>query len=365
MLKELFERVLTWGSANRPPKTQASFVEAPTYTQADPVRQRYIERRGFIIADLITAYLPEAERFTVLDGGAREALADTRWQVFDPKRMRLHGFEPDEKEVRELNALASQRGLDYRYHSGALWGEPSEQTFYENKAAGGGSFFLQNTELTNRWKFENHDNKFLSSEIFYPTGTARWRMTSLDAWVKSQNEPIDIDFMKLNVQGAELEILRGSSRLVEKTIGLMVEVSFVESYKNRPFFADIDSHLRQKGFVFFDLIGHHYIGRAASPVTVRHLPGLYPLWGQLIEGHGVYFRDPISDEAKGGTIDHLTTPKLLKLVAFAEVFGQIEFAFELLDWTSDLLERRNDSAGAEEVRQLRHSAKDRYHRYMI
>jgi FkbM family methyltransferase len=360
MLKELFERALTWGSARRQPETRAAII-----AQADPVRQRYIERRGFIITDLITAYLPETERFTVLDGGAREALADPRWQVFDPRRMRLHGFEPDEREVRELNILASQRGLDYRYHSGALWSEPSEQMFYENKSPGGGSFFLQNTELTNRWKFENHQDKFLSSEIFYPTATAQWKMTSLDAWVQVQNEPIDIDFMKMNVQGAELEILRGSSNLIDKVIGLMVEVSFVESYKDRPFFADIDSHLRQKGFVFFDLIGHHYIGRACSPVTARHLPGLYPLWGQLIEGHGVYFRDPISAEAKGDSIDHLTKQKLLKLVAFAEIFGQIEFAFELLEWISDLLERRGDLTAAGEVRQLRHTASDLYHRYMV
>jgi len=70
-------------------------------------------------------------------------------------------------------------------------------------------------------------------------------------------------------------------------------------------------------------------------------------------------------EARGSSIDHLTKQKLLKLVAFAEVFGQIEFAFELLDWIPGLLERRNDLAGAASVRQLRQTASDLYHKHMV
>lgn len=42
--------------------------------------------------------------------------------------------------------------------------------------------------------------------------------------------------MKLNVQGVELEILRGGASFVDGTIGILAEISFVESYRNRPFF---------------------------------------------------------------------------------------------------------------------------------
>lgn len=337
---------------------------APPAPPVDPLRERYIRRQGYIISDLVAAALPIDERFVILDGGAREALSDPRWKVFDQSRVRLYGFEPDTKEVIALNELAREKQLDYRYFAGALWSEPTERIFYENKAPGGGSFYEQNTELTNRWKFENHTDKFYARDIFYPVGTSRWPLTSFDAWNRQHGGSIDIDFIKLNVQGAELEILRGADSIIDAVIGVMAEVSFVESYRERPLFADIDRYLREKGFAFFDLIGHHYMGRAASPITVRHLPGLYPLWGQLIEGHGIYFRDPIEMEARGFRADQWTKTKLLKLVAFAEVFGQIEYAFELLIWSAGLLERRSDAAGAQEVRDLTVTAEQLYLRYM-
>lgn len=66
-----------------------------------------------------------------------------------------------------------------------------------------------------------------------------------------------MDFMKLNVQGANLEILRGGETLLSETLGVMAEISFVESYNGRPFLSDIHSYLREKGFQFFDMIGMH------------------------------------------------------------------------------------------------------------
>jgi len=330
----------------------------------DPVRQRYIERRGFIIADLVAEALPQGDVFTILDGGAREALTDPRWQAFDQSRVRLYGFEPDAVEVEKLNEEVRKLGLDYRYFAGALWSEKTKLTFHENKSPGGGSFFPQNTDLTNRWKFENHQDKFLARDIFYPVGTSEWQMTSLDTWAQEQTEPVEFDFLKLNVQGAELEILLGAESLLDRTIGIMAEVSFVESYQDRPFFADIDRALRQHDFGFFDLIGHHYMGRARSPITVRHLPGLYPLWGQLIEGHGIYFRDPIDMQARGVAIDQFDEIKLLKLAAFAEVFGQIEYAFELLLWSVELLRSRDRTSAADTVAKIAEDAEQRYIKYM-
>src|SRR5262249_17838698 len=156
------------------------------------------------------------------------------------------------------------------------------------------SFFPQNVALTNRWKFENANERFYASDIFYPLGTtSQWDVVSVDEWLHKNQIAPDIDFIKLNVQGAELEILKGAERALESVTGLQVEMSFVESYLGRPFFADIDIFLRKQSFSFFDFIGHHCMGRKASPITVQNAPGLYPLLGQLIEGHGVYFKDPI------------------------------------------------------------------------
>jgi FkbM family methyltransferase len=307
---------------------------AKAHGAADPMREKYIRRERYIITDLISEMLPVGEQFIILEGGASESFRDVRWQAFDKSRKRLYGFEPDQAECNRMNEEAKSRGLDYQFFPIGLWSESARLPLYENKAAGGNSFFLQNVALTNRWKFENAREKFYASDIFYPLGTtSQWDVTGIDEWLQ-QNHITDIDFMKLNVQGAELEILKGAEHALESVTGLQVEVSFVESYLGRPFFADIDIFLRAHSFHFFDFIGHHCMGRKASPITVQNAPGLYPLLGQLIEGHGVYFRDPIDLQSRGGDLSHFTVEKLLKLVCFAEIYHQHEFALELLCWTA-------------------------------
>ncbi len=121
---------------------------------------------------------------------------------------------------------------------------------------------------------------------------------------------------------------------------------------------DVDRHLRGRGFTFFDLIGHHCIGRAESPVTAQQCPGLYPLWGQLIEGHGIYFKDPIDLEARGQDSE-FTVQKLLKLICFAEIYGQAEVAFELLGWLQRRLSTRQD-AEADRITRVLTEATQRY-----
>lgn len=309
----------------------------------DELREAYTTRKRFILTDLISE-LDNTVRFKILDGGAREALNDPRWSVLPTGSAQLYGFEVDAEECAALNKEAAERGLDYRYFPIGLWREKARLSLEENKAPGGSSFFPQNVEITNRWKFQNAKDAFLARDIFYPVGTSEWDLTSVDAWA-AENDINDIDFMKLNVQGSELEILEGSKSLLNGVTGILTEVSFVESYKNRPFFSDIDVFLRSQGFTFFEFIGHHHIGRATSPITATHTPGLYPQYGQMIECHALYFRDPLATRNRV-----MATDKALKLVCFAEIFAQTEFAFEILSY---LIERADQDQQADEASKLK------------
>jgi len=157
----------------------------------------------------------------------------------------------------------------------------------------------------------------------------------------------EIDFCKLNVQGAELDILAAAGPLLDDTLGVLSEVAFVESYVGRTFFSDIDDFLRRAGFTFFDFLAHHYIGRADCPVVAQHLPGgagrlgqLVSTWGQLVEAHGFYLRDPIA-RAPGAKPRPMPPARAIKLMVIAEVFGQVEYAFELGQW----LARQPDAQG--------------------
>jgi hypothetical protein len=187
------------------------------------------------------------------------------------------------------------------------------------------------------------------------------KVTALESWV-SEYEITNLDFIKLNVQGAELEILKSCEPILNSVLGLLCEVSFCESYLNRPFFSDIDIFLRKEGFVFFDLLAHHYIGRADSPIAQQHFKSMNPklgqltsAWGQLIEGHALYLRDPNHANPHGPKSEQ-DAVRALRLACIAEIYGQIEFAFELIKWAN-----KNYQTGA--LNMIEESAANLYETY--
>lgn len=294
--------------------------------------------------------LPDEEQISIVDGGARDAMSNSRWANLPMARIEFFGFEPDPAECQRLNNLAAEMKLNHKFFPVGLWSGDKLLEFEDNNTGGGSSFLRQNREVTDRWRFENANAATNARDIFFPKQYLSIATTSLDKWAHN-NSVAEVDFVKLNVQGGELEILKGAETLLQSTLGILVEVSFVESYHNRPFFADIDIKLRNMGFTFFDLIAHHYVGRAASPVIARHLKTrhgrvgeLYSSDGQLIEGHALYLRDPIAKDAK-----KLGENQLVKLCLIANVYGQIEFAFEILQLISQSAEDEGLRSKAQEL----------------
>jgi len=318
----------------------------------------YVKRERFIITDLVFERLPADETFVILDGGGRDGPGNFRWRAIGDERLVIYGFEVDHDECAQLNETFANSGQKYRYFPVALWGTRQTITVHENNSPGGGSVFNQNVSLTNRWKFADQHRTMLAPETFFPTNAVDFPATTIDDWA-GDNGVSAIDFLKLNVQAAELEILKGASSILPSVLGLQIEVSFVESYLGRPFFSDIDPYLRARGFHFFDLVGRHYIGRARSPVTPQQTPKLAGIHGQLIEGHAVYFRDPIADASAT-----ISTERIMKLASIAEIYGQVEYALEILEWLAEKLCQNGERERAAEIVSIRSEALARYERYM-
>jgi len=316
-------------------------MERAKTAKLSDIEQRYLSRRSLILLPRLMPLLPGGERVVIVDGGAREVDQDTRWQAFPPDRLRFFGFEADPTEAERLNAMPSIGGLERRFYPAGLWGTTGSACFEHNKASGGSSFLRQNRAVTDRWKFENPTQAVRSPEMFHPVRYEDLPVVTIAEWAERTGVRA-VDFLKLNVQGGELEVLRGAGPMLDSMLGVLTEVAFVESYLDRPMFSDIDAHLRARGFVFFDLLAHHYIGRATAPVAAQHLTVAEPrlsrqvsAWGQLIEGHALYLRDPIA--AGSAAIEPI---RAIKLAALAEALGQVEYAFELLEW----LQQRTDVA---------------------
>ena len=106
---------------------------------------------------------------------------------------------------------------------------------------------------------------------------------SLDAILSSQN--IQPDFIKLDTQGSELDILKGADSALRKSVlTAEIEVEFAPIYENQPLFADIDAFMRERGFILQDMGNFLYM-------KPRGLAGVGGAKGRVISADALYIKD--------------------------------------------------------------------------
>jgi FkbM family methyltransferase len=95
------------------------------------------------------------------------------------------------------------------------------------------------------------------------------------------------DLIKLDVQGAELMVLQHSEATLAQTLVIQSEVEFLPMYIDQPLFSDIESFLRQRGFMFHRF--HPQISRVIQPLLVNH--DIYAGMSQLLWADAIFVRD--------------------------------------------------------------------------
>jgi FkbM family methyltransferase len=248
--------------------------------------------------DLGTA-LFGAEPWTirVLDVGASEIQGEQAPydKLVRAGRARVVGFEPDAAACERLNAKygAAHRFLPY------FLGDGGPATFHETNWSLTGSLFKPNRPLLE--KFQNlHEVVTLKAE--HPVQTRR---------LDDLPEVGDVDFVKIDVQGAELAVFQGGERVLRNAVLVQTEVEFVEIYENQPLFADVDRQLRACGYQFHTFAG--LAGRCFKPLVVGN--DLNRPMRQILWGDALYVRDWLRPDA-------LTGDKLRKLaILLHEVVG--------------------------------------------
>lgn len=79
------------------------------------------------------------------------------------------------------------------------------------------------------------------------------QVKTLDSILKSYRFQEKIDLLKIDVQGSELDVLRGAKNCLEKAQFIFLEVSFKKIYKKACLFYEIDSFLKKKSFMLVSL----------------------------------------------------------------------------------------------------------------
>jgi len=100
-------------------------------------------------------------------------------------------------------------------------------------------------------------------------------------------EITELDFLKIDVQGAELMVFRGGTQRLAGAVAVQTEVSFVGLYKGQPTIGDIDAEMRQQGF-----LPHAMVALKRWPLAPVIYDGDFrrPMH-QLLEADMVYVRD--------------------------------------------------------------------------
>jgi len=187
------------------------------------------------------------------------------------KDTRYVGFEADGEECVRLNASA-RRG--HRYVAAFLAGTKERRTFYITRSPACSSLLQPNTPFLDQFALASLFQVERQIEVLTATLTDSLAAAGIDS----------PDFIELDTQGNEMDILCGAERLIASSVvGLQVEVEFGQMYVDQALFADVDRYLCNRGFYLLDLSTHRVRRAAAPPTTATR--------GQILWGHALYLRD--------------------------------------------------------------------------
>lgn len=199
------------------------------------------------------------DRLGVVDVGARGGWPQ-KWRDLRPW-VTFIGFEPEAAECERLRSTAARNEI---YICEALYRSESAVVLHHTRDPHCSSVYRPNEELIRRLRPNDTSLDVVRSEHIVAT--------TLDKALEKGESP-SVDFIKLDTQGSELDILLGGGQTLERVIGVEVEVEFMPLYQGQPLFADVHHFLQSKGFALMDF--PHTCSVADFAAAVRPPPSSF------------------------------------------------------------------------------------------
>ncbi|MBM3524388.1 MAG: FkbM family methyltransferase [Alphaproteobacteria bacterium] len=129
-----------------------------------------------------------------------------------------------------------------------------------------------------------------------------------------------LDYLKLDIQGAELMALENATDRLRDALVVQVEVEFLRMYVQQPLFGDVASFMQSRGFQFHRF--HPLVNRVIVPLALRD--DLYAGLSQALWADAVFVRDLTR-------LDSLSARQLLVLATIMhDCYGSVDLALHVL-----------------------------------
>lgn len=254
----------------------------------------------------LTKYLLEKKAFakniiTMVDAGASGGFPRW-WEVYGNQGLFL-GFDPHEKE-------GEKEGR--RMYRAVLGRQKERRKFFIMKHAHSSSLYPPDPAKVKRYSWES--SLTIAREIEVD-------VTDLDSFLAEHQIPY-VDFLKMDVEGAELDILQGAQRTLDGVMGLLAEFVFHPVRLGQPVFRDIDAFLCKCGFELYHIKTSRHFRSTLSVCPYAENRG------QMIGGEVVYIR-PIADEIMA-TPNKWNAARVTRAVSLLDVMQLPDCAIEVV-----------------------------------
>ena len=242
------------------------------------------------------------EPFVLVDIGARGG-AHPRWQALQGHLLEVL-FEP---EPLARQALQEAGGGGRRVLDCAVAGNRGTRDFHVLEWAAGSSLLEPDPAICGRYPY--------IGDYIRIQKTLQVETRTLDEALEGEGLPA-VDFLKLDTQGSELEILMAAPRTVSSALGMEIEAEFIAQYRGQPLWAEVHAFMSGQGFELMDLRRQYW----KRKVALEHpAPGR----GQIVFADALYMKSPERLLEEGGD------ERLFRAVEMYAVYGKRDLAWTL------------------------------------
>lgn len=218
-------------------------------------RRRFRKLRGTPAAGLSLGHIGSLELLELLGSSPPAVVYDIganvgTWTVLAKSLFpaaRIEAFEPLAQHFEQFRQWTAPWPGDVRLHAVALGATESRATMHVMDFSDASSL-LAPTAAT------------LAEFNLTPAPAETVAVVPLDLWAARENLPPP-DLLKLDVQGYELEVLRGGEGCLRQARAVLCEVSFKTCYAGQPLFAEVVAFLNARGLTL------HALGENTAPGT--------------------------------------------------------------------------------------------------